>query len=89
MAVVQNAIVLPTTAPIAEQIRALHARIQLIVQAAAHSGVNVICFQETWSTYTHCRLCDHHFRSIDLIKTFQINRSHAVRFLYSRTSALD
>lgn len=46
---VQNKIVLPTTAPFKDQIQALHDRISLIVKAASLSGVNVICFQETWT----------------------------------------
>ncbi|XP_078599658.1 beta-ureidopropionase-like [Branchiostoma floridae x Branchiostoma japonicum] len=46
---VQNKIVLPTSAPIAEQVAALHARIAEIVEVAAMCGVNIICFQETWT----------------------------------------
>eukprot|EP00123_Amoebidium_parasiticum_P001227 comp12270_c0_seq1/m.7092 comp12270_c0_seq1/g.7092 ORF comp12270_c0_seq1/g.7092 comp12270_c0_seq1/m.7092 type:complete len:389 (-) comp12270_c0_seq1:501-1667(-) len=45
---VQNKIVLPTTAPVADQMNALHERITTMVKAAALSGVNVICFQEAW-----------------------------------------
>lgn len=46
---VQNKIVLPTSAPIAEQRDALHRRIGDITDAAAKCGVNVICYQEAWS----------------------------------------
>eukprot|EP00058_Branchiostoma_floridae_P009320 XP_002594808.1 hypothetical protein BRAFLDRAFT_269635 [Branchiostoma floridae] len=46
---VQNKIVLPTSAPIAEQVAALHSRIAEIVEVAAMCGVNIICFQETWT----------------------------------------
>ncbi|XP_047098222.1 beta-ureidopropionase isoform X2 [Schistocerca piceifrons] len=47
---VQNRIVLPTNAPIAEQRDALHRRIATIVEAAAISGVNILCLQESWVT---------------------------------------
>lgn len=46
---VQNKIVLPTSAPLANQLAALHARIKEITDAAALCGVNVICFQECWT----------------------------------------
>lgn len=46
---IQNAIVKETTAPIAEQRAALHARISQMTEAAALCGVNIICFQEAWS----------------------------------------
>ena len=46
---VQNRIVLPTTAPVAEQRDALHRRIGEITETAAKCGVNVICYQEVWS----------------------------------------
>lgn len=47
--VIQNAIVKETTAPIAEQRAALHARISQMTEAAALCGVNIICFQEAWT----------------------------------------
>ncbi|XP_023221411.1 beta-ureidopropionase-like [Centruroides sculpturatus] len=47
--VVQNSIVLPTTALISEQRSAIFNRIEDIVEAAALCGVNVICFQEAWT----------------------------------------
>jgi beta-ureidopropionase len=46
---VQNKIVLPTTAPVAEQREALHRRIEEITNTAAKCGVNVICYQEAWT----------------------------------------
>nr|XP_034954524.1 beta-ureidopropionase isoform X4 [Zootoca vivipara] len=46
---IQNKIQLPTDAPVAEQITALHKRIEEIVEVAAMCGVNVICFQEVWT----------------------------------------
>jgi beta-ureidopropionase len=49
VAVIQNAVVLEPSAPVHDQIRALHLRIRTMVEAAAHCSVNVICFQETWS----------------------------------------
>eukprot|EP00124_Ichthyophonus_hoferi_P004419 Ihof_evm2s483 gene=Ihof_evmTU2s483 len=46
VAAVQNAIVLPTTAPVADQMNAIHDRLSTIVHAAGAAGVNVIGFQE-------------------------------------------
>lgn len=46
---VQNKIVLPTSAPLASQLSALHGRIKEITEAAAMCGVNIICFQECWT----------------------------------------
>ncbi|XP_064424139.1 beta-ureidopropionase [Latimeria chalumnae] len=46
---IQNTIVLPTDAPVAEQVAALHRRIGEIVEVAAMCGVNIICFQEAWT----------------------------------------
>ncbi|XP_023964446.1 beta-ureidopropionase isoform X1 [Chrysemys picta bellii] len=46
---VQNKIPLPTDTPVAEQVAALHRRIEEIVEVAAMCGVNVICFQEAWT----------------------------------------
>ena len=48
---IQNKIVLPTTAPIGDQVAALHKRIGEIIVAAASEGVNIVCMQEAWSTY--------------------------------------
>ncbi|XP_074635265.1 beta-ureidopropionase-like [Acropora palmata] len=46
---VQNKIVLPTNAPLANQLSALHSRIKEITNTAALCGVNIICFQECWT----------------------------------------
>ncbi|XP_043852796.1 beta-ureidopropionase isoform X2 [Dromiciops gliroides] len=46
---VQNRIRLPPDAPVAEQVGALHRRIQEILEVAAQCGVNVVCFQEAWT----------------------------------------
>ncbi|XP_018587294.2 beta-ureidopropionase isoform X1 [Scleropages formosus] len=46
---IQNAIVLPTSAPVLHQIDALHGRLADIVEVAAMCGVNIVCFQETWT----------------------------------------
>ncbi|MGH0151455.1 UNVERIFIED_CONTAM: hypothetical protein FKN15_024105 [Acipenser sinensis] len=46
---IQNQIILPTDAPVIEQITALHKRIGEIVEVAAMCGVNIICFQEAWT----------------------------------------
>jgi len=47
--VIQNAIVLPTSAPVADQRDALFARIGKMVDAAGKAGVQVLCLQECWS----------------------------------------
>ncbi len=47
--IIQNKIVLPTTAPLADQRNAIHKRIADIISAAALSQVNIVCFQEAWS----------------------------------------
>ncbi|XP_019394946.1 PREDICTED: beta-ureidopropionase [Crocodylus porosus] len=46
---IQNKIPLPTDSPVAEQVAALHKRIEEIVEVAAICGVNVVCFQEAWT----------------------------------------
>ncbi|PIK61306.1 putative beta-ureidopropionase isoform X2 [Apostichopus japonicus] len=46
---IQNKIVLPTSAPVQEQRDALHQRIGQIAEAAYHAKVNILCFQETWT----------------------------------------
>ncbi|XP_046840620.1 beta-ureidopropionase-like [Xenia sp. Carnegie-2017] len=46
---VQNMIVLPTSAPVSEQVEAIHSRIGEIVKIASDCGVNIICFQEFWN----------------------------------------
>uniref|UniRef100_A0A8B9R9M0 Ureidopropionase, beta n=1 Tax=Astyanax mexicanus TaxID=7994 RepID=A0A8B9R9M0_ASTMX len=46
---IQNKIVLPTDAPVLEQITALHKRVGEMVDVAAACGVNIVCFQEAWT----------------------------------------
>ncbi|CAB1446812.1 unnamed protein product [Pleuronectes platessa] len=46
---IQHRIVLPTDAPILDQINAMHSRVGEMVEVAAMCGVNIICFQETWT----------------------------------------
>jgi len=46
---IQNKIILPTDAPIGQQVTALHKRIGAIIENAARSGVNIICLQEAWT----------------------------------------
>uniref|UniRef100_A0A7S3LEX9 Beta-ureidopropionase n=1 Tax=Amphora coffeiformis TaxID=265554 RepID=A0A7S3LEX9_9STRA len=48
-AVIQNAIVQPTTAPVAVQRQALHDRLRVLIQAAAAAGANVVALQECWT----------------------------------------
>ena len=49
--IIQNQIVLPTTAPVFDQRNAIHNRIAEIISAAHSCGVNIICMQEAWSMY--------------------------------------
>ena len=49
-AVIQNAIVLPTTAPVANQVAALHQRMQRLIEAAAAAGAQVVGLQECWTS---------------------------------------
>ena len=51
VAVIQNSLVLPTTAPIQDQRAALHDKITKYIEHAAACGVNIICMQELWSKY--------------------------------------
>uniref|UniRef100_A0AAX7ULS4 CN hydrolase domain-containing protein n=1 Tax=Astatotilapia calliptera TaxID=8154 RepID=A0AAX7ULS4_ASTCA len=46
---IQHHIVLPTDAPVLDQISAMHSRIGEMVEVAAMCGVNIVCFQETWT----------------------------------------
>ncbi|KAJ8312304.1 hypothetical protein KUTeg_009677 [Tegillarca granosa] len=46
---IQNKIVLPTTAPIPDQRQAHHQRITEIIDVAAQCGVNITCLQEAWT----------------------------------------
>jgi dihydropyrimidinase len=46
---IQNKIVIPTSEPILKQVEEIRNRIAKIIEAAYHSGVNVICLQECWT----------------------------------------
>lgn len=50
VAVLQNAIVAPTTATVDEQYSALERRVEELVDAAGQAGANILCLQEAW----HC-----------------------------------
>eukprot|EP00128_Syssomonas_multiformis_P000345 Colp12_sorted_trinity150504_noHs@16760 len=50
---IQNKIVLPTNAPVLDQIEAIHKRIATMLEAAHECGVNIVCFQEAWSRVLH------------------------------------
>ncbi|XP_015592811.1 beta-ureidopropionase [Cephus cinctus] len=45
---IQNAIVLPTTEPVADQRDAIHKKIIGYIEHAAACGVNIVCMQEAW-----------------------------------------
>ncbi|KAG0472617.1 hypothetical protein HPP92_014474 [Vanilla planifolia] len=45
---IQNKIVLPTTAPFSDQKKAIMQKVKLMIDAAGASGVNIICLQEAW-----------------------------------------
>eukprot|EP01086_Lenisia_limosa_P003640 TRINITY_DN1825_c0_g1_i1.p1 TRINITY_DN1825_c0_g1~~TRINITY_DN1825_c0_g1_i1.p1 ORF type:complete len:404 (-),score=171.16 TRINITY_DN1825_c0_g1_i1:136-1347(-) len=49
VAVIQNAIVKPTTAPLKEQYEAIRDRVSEMIVAAAKCGTNVCCLQEAWT----------------------------------------
>lgn len=49
MGLIQNAIVLPTTAPFVDQKRAIMDRVSELIEVAAKMGVNVLCLQEAWT----------------------------------------
>jgi beta-ureidopropionase len=46
---IQNSIVLPTTAPFADQYAAIEKKIEIMIDAAADMGVNIVCLQEAWT----------------------------------------
>lgn len=48
IAAIQNKIVLPTTAPVAEQREAIHRRVGTLIEAAALAGAQIIGLQEAW-----------------------------------------
>jgi len=45
---IQNSVVLPTTAPLHDQYIAIQNKVEKLIDAAGAMGVNVICLQETW-----------------------------------------
>jgi beta-ureidopropionase len=47
--VIQNQIVLPTSAPVVDQYEALADRVELMIEAAAQLGTNVLGLQEAWT----------------------------------------
>ena len=49
VALLQNAIVLPTTDPFAHQKEAIHALVGKMIEAAAADGANIVCLQEAWN----------------------------------------
>eukprot|EP00882_Tetradesmus_deserticola_P003821 GHRQ01004042.1.p1 GENE.GHRQ01004042.1~~GHRQ01004042.1.p1 ORF type:complete len:395 (+),score=132.35 GHRQ01004042.1:131-1315(+) len=46
---IQNAVVLPTTAPFAEQRQAIYDRVFQLIDAAGKAGVKILCLQEAWT----------------------------------------
>lgn len=46
---IQNAIVLPTTAPFLQQKHAIMERVGRLIDVAAEGGVNILCLQEAWT----------------------------------------
>lgn len=51
VAAIQHSIVRPTTDKISAQRDAIVKKVTKIIEAAAASGVNVLCFQEAWSKF--------------------------------------
>lgn len=49
IAVIQNKIQKPTTAPVLEQIQAIHERVGIMIEAAHRAKVNIVCLQEAWT----------------------------------------
>jgi beta-ureidopropionase len=47
--IIQNSIVLPTTAPLHDQYIAIQNKVEKMIDAAGSMGVNVLCLQETWT----------------------------------------
>eukprot|EP00878_Enallax_costatus_P018900 GHUV01019923.1.p2 GENE.GHUV01019923.1~~GHUV01019923.1.p2 ORF type:complete len:158 (+),score=31.96 GHUV01019923.1:489-962(+) len=45
---IQNAIVTPTTASMAEQRQAIYDRVTDLIDAAGQAGVKIVCMQEAW-----------------------------------------
>ena len=49
IALVQNKVVLPTDAPVLEQVEANHRRVGELIETAGQAGANVVCLQEAWT----------------------------------------
>uniref|UniRef100_A0A7I4Y2A9 Beta-ureidopropionase n=1 Tax=Haemonchus contortus TaxID=6289 RepID=A0A7I4Y2A9_HAECO len=49
IAAIQFSIVLPTTAPVEEQRKAIHSKASKMIDAAVLAGANMICFHELWT----------------------------------------
>lgn len=47
--IIQNSIKLPTTAPVIDQIKAIHERIGAFLDVAGSNNVNIVCMQEAWT----------------------------------------
>jgi len=74
LALIQNKIVLPTDAPISEQIAALHARVGGMIENAGKSGAQVVCLQEAWSKLR--LLIQKHLQIISVIYPYHTHRTH-------------
>ena len=48
VALIQNKIVLPTTAPYLDQARAIRERVGVMMDAAGQAGAKIVCLQEAW-----------------------------------------
>ena len=94
VAAVQNAILLPTDAPIKDQYQALCDRIERLVNAAAGCGANIVCLQEAWTgpfffctreKMPWCELaeCPETGPSFDLISRLAKQQQHGDRVPYS------
>ena len=49
IALVQNKVVLPTDAPILQQVEANHRRVGELIETAGQAGANIVCLQEAWT----------------------------------------
>ncbi|KHJ99645.1 hydrolase, carbon-nitrogen family [Oesophagostomum dentatum] len=49
VAAIQFAIVLPTSAPVEEQRKAIHQKVAAMIDAAALAGANIVCMHELWT----------------------------------------
>lgn len=54
--IIQHQIVLPTSAPIAEQRNAIFKKIGKIISLAAEANVNIVCLQEAWCKTIFCKI---------------------------------